>query len=721
MSAAPVLLHPLQLVAAPPLEAWVSADAVLQLTGWQRRWMFSQAQQGILKSRQASVKLQNGRYAREYNVFSLPAAAQERYRAQQSSAATITGETLPLFPQAHRGLTLAGNPMPRVRLAPTAEPQADKHLAILQPILEMRARSGKRGPVALILPDGKPVDSLTRMVKFVAIHARINGKRVSERKVWALLKRYDEGGAADLARRQRSDAGTSRYFDQPKHQKAAALLAYLYLGDGIRPGHSAQACYEMLEAQRELVGLGPFDLPTDRTVRSFLGSISPVLTVYAQRGRKEFAERMMPFLSRGYQEFSNQIWTSDHSIMDVEVLNDCIPGAPQGMPVRLRLTAILDYRSRVLVGYSWAWEGTSASIATALRFAVTANGPCDNWYADNGQDYKAVAKGAVPGYLKRSSAVAEDWAAREMQRIEQTGVLARLGIQVTACLPYHPQSKHIERFFRTVHMTFCRLWQTYTGGTPAERPDQTTKLMAHTRRAIKRGEIETSHHPLASEFMERFAAWVKVYHGKRHGGQGMGHRSPAEVFAAHRNPTQRPTPQPEELAVLLAQHKSVRVHECQVQVNKTTYAPRTPLQAQLMFDRNETSVLVAHDPLDTSRIAVLDTGGHLVTMLESKILVRQAPDDPETQAQIAAMQQMRGRLTRGLRERHQQVIQAGKQLAVMTPLQLLTASSEDALIEPGRITPRKPGLATGPTLSTAPRSPRQVAAELFARQQKETA
>jgi transposase InsO family protein len=476
-------------------------------------------------------------------------------------------------------------------------------------------------------------------------------------------------------------------------------VAYLHLGDGMTPGLSVQACYDMLTVQRGLVGLEEADLPHYNTVRNFLAAITPALKVYATRGRKEYAERMLPYLSRAHSEPANSIWVSDTMVSDVEVLNDIYSGTKLGAPVRLRLTAIIDYRSRYLVGYSWAWEGSSQSIASALRMAISHHGPCELFYVDNGKDFVKVAAGALPGYVQPGDI--EGWFASEMRRIDQTGILARLGIRVTHCIPHHPQSKHIERFFRTLHLTFCKYWHTYTGGKPSERPDNTAALMMHHRRMLAAGTIEKSHHPLASDFIRTFEAWVEKYHAHRgHRGQGMNFRSPAEVFDQERNPKQKPKPDAEALAWLLWDHKRPVVHECQVRVNNHDYAPVNEVQAQRMFELNEQKVTVAFDPLDPSMVAVLDEDNRLITTLEAKRLVRMAPDDPETQRQIAAISQMRGSLTRTVREQRTSLIRTGKEIGVLHPIKLLASSAEAGMTLPStidiadaaasRITPRKP-------------------------------
>lgn len=714
MSAAPhfATLHQL-----PAPEQWISAEYVQQLTGWSARWLREQVEQGRVRGRETSTRLPNGRLAKEYALSSLPVDARERYAAEQARLAPAT---------AQQELALFGGPhlvaAPRVRAPKGKETEVEAKHRILQPVLDMRIEHIRHIYAAsLKLRDGRPVNSLNRMIAYQIEQEADRGHTLTSRTIKRWLAAHKAEGDAGLAKRRRRDAGRSRYFEQPEHRKAGVLVASLYLGDGFHTALSPQACHDMLVAQRELVGLREDDLPHYSTVRTFLARSSAALRVYARSGRKDFAERMLPYLSRAYTEAANAIWVSDTMIADVEVMNDCFDGAEMGTPIRLRLTAIIDYRSRLVVGYAWCWEGSSASIATALREAVSQHGPCELFYVDNGKDFRKVARGAVHGFERE--AVAEEWKEDEYRRIDSTGVLARLGIRVTHCLPHHPQSKNIERFFRTVHLHFCKVWHTYTGGKPSERPDQTTALMALHRRSLRHGDLSVSQHPLASDFMQRFAAWLEIYHHHRHSGRGMQGRSPAEVFRAERNPKQKPAPRPEDLAWLLWEHKSALVRECQVRVNNQDYAPRDILQSRLMLDRNETRVTVAFDPLDPRSVAVLDVDGRLVTMLDAKRLVRQAPHDPETQRQIAAMQQTRGALTKDLKQQRTAITIAGKQLGVVHPVDLLAtspakpdAAAVPVVLDSIPVAQRKPRFKPEPT-THAPKYAHDLVASVLGRKE----
>ena len=113
--------------------------------------------------------------------------------------------------------------------------------------------------------------------------------------------------------------------------------------------------------------------------------------------------------------------------------------------------------------------------------------------------------------------------------------------------------------------------------------------------------------------------------------------SPDAVFAAERNPSQRPAPDPSTLALLLSDREARGVRECAVQFKNRRYTPR-PEDRQAwaaMHEHNEREVLVAFDAADLSTVAALDVDGHFLAHLEAEELIRFAPGDPETQQRIA--------------------------------------------------------------------------------------
>jgi DNA-binding transcriptional ArsR family regulator len=502
------------------------------------------------------------------------------------------------------------------------ERQARERLAIIQPLLDYERCAPHEPQMGLDFDLGRNASEICD-----AIAAQ---RQLSPRTVRRWLHQFREGGLLALGGRTRADKGKSRFFES--YREAAILAAYVHL----EQRQSAVCAYEAIVRDRENLGIPPEKLPSYHTVRRWLQSIPPIYVTLARQGRRAYRENMAPYISRDHDSAaSNEIWVSDHMIHDVEVQNDCFAEAPIGTPIRLRFTALLDWHSRYLVGWSWAWEGSSRSIATALRNAVMRHGPAASLYCDNGKDYLKVAKGAVPAYL-RSEMEPTDWWQQELVRIEELGVLARLGMAVTHCIVRHPQSKHVERFFRTLHERLDKKFPTYTGGSPATRPDFTADAMAQHRKLLRIGRPEQSLHPRASAFMAMSTAWIEEYQERKHRGQAMRGRSPQQVFEEDRRADSRPVPQAQDLALLLMDRDRRWVRECSVTLNKRRYIGADEIGRTVMHELNECEVLIAYDPLDLDAAAILDLNGRLLTMAKAENLLPQSSDANDAIAESMA-------------------------------------------------------------------------------------
>ena len=219
----------------------------------------------------------------------------------------------------------------RIHLDPEASAQAEQRYSVIAPILEPSHRSRRE-----------------RMEEAAAASGQ------SSRTVARWISRYQAGGFPALADSGRSDRGHSRFF--ARNRNAAILVAYLFLDQRM----SVAFCHEQLA--RDAASLGLTETPSYGTVRAFLrDEISPAMRTLAREGSRIYRERMAPFLSRGYRDVAaNEIWVEDVCIHDVEVSNDIFPELPYGSPVRLRLDALLDFRSRKVVGAAWGLEGNVA-------------------------------------------------------------------------------------------------------------------------------------------------------------------------------------------------------------------------------------------------------------------------------------------------------------------------------------------------------------------------
>jgi transposase InsO family protein len=694
-------------------ERWLNIDELIELTEWSARTVRRKAESGQIKWRNARGRQKNGKPIREYSLLSLPGdlqikAAQEvgsfsKYRSAQSTDAGQSSSQLTLFMNAPSSIAV----MPRVALPdPDDHKQATDRLLHLEPLLNLTTKEC----FPATMPDGATAPNWSAAVEWVA-----DGSEQSTKTIRRWISRYRQGGLPALADRPRSDKGSSHFF--ARYHAAAILAAYLHL----ECRQSVRAVYSALCSERELVGVPEQQLPAYETVRAWFLLVPPYLKTYALEGKRAYRERMAPYVQRCYDDVaSNACWVSDHMIHDVEVMNDCFPEAPWGAPIRLRFTCLLDFHSRYVVGTSWCWEGSSRSIATAMRRAVTQHGPCEHFYCDNGKDYKRVAKGAMPAYLVESPLAAEKWFEAELDGLKEIGILGRLGISVSHCIVRHPQSKHVERFFRTLHEQFDKLfYQHYTGGAPHLRPDATSAEMGIHRKLAKHDRVDESNHPRASTFIAKCQAWIEKYHHQEHSGKGMDGRCPADVFVQDAPPLgqRRPKPEPFELALMLAERKRIGVRESSVTITITPGHPRRfvhhdEVSRDILHDLTGTHVLVAYDPNDQSAVAILDERGIFLCIARAEEMLRFAPGDAETQSKISASMADRRHLEKETRGRLTSISRAARSLGVRTPVEMLDTPMELPMAVNDSLTHGIAKFNRGSLTAVAPPTAEETAVEL---------
>ena len=208
--------------------------------------------------------------------------------------------------------------------------------------------------------------------------------------------------------------------------------------------------------------------PSYSAVRSYLQQLPKPLLILSREGERQFQERCEPYLLTDFETLApNQIWVSDHGQHDVWVRNDLFSGVSTNAAVRPWLTAMIDMRSRKIVGTAWSATPSSHTISSALRVGIESFGIPQILYVDNGKDYEKIGRiGFSP---------------------ECSGVLVRLGIEGQYCLPRHPQSKLIESWFGTVRKRFDCLWPSYCGPGPDEVYNEL--LLPGQKRLIESPEV----------------------------------------------------------------------------------------------------------------------------------------------------------------------------------------------------------------------------------------
>ncbi len=593
------------------MTAWISKQEVGELTGWAPRTIEMKVSIGEVQTRMSKKTLRNGRKHREYAVHSLPGEAQRKYfelslaRAAQPSAVCSPSVNLqrgifdsaPELADAHRAV-----------LPPELEKQAQERYEAIAPLLEFGSKQ----------PNAPHLRSLGAFTKWIA-----QQRNISERTLWRWYSRFRKHGWTALADRARSDKGTSRYFEENPVLREFAEKKYLSERLSITAVH---------EALLRECGKRTLDAPSYDTVRTFLRGLPKPLQIISREGERAYHDRCEMFLVKKYTDhLANDIWVSDHMIHDVWVRNDIFPDHPLDAPIRPWLTAIIDYRTRKCLGFVHCATPSSDTLSAALRIAISQFGKPKTFYIDNGKDMKALGR-------------------KVMLSPQASGVLVRLGIESQYCIPKHPQSKHIERWFGTLHARFDAKWGPfYSGHSPKERPEECDQVLAEHQKLMKSGQIEQSPLPLASEFLQLAAYWISEYNAEhKHTGQGMDGRTPNEIFDAEYPVGQRRPCDPRALDVLLRRRevRVVREGGC-IELDGHRYEPVLNDSLRNMTLEIEKRVLIACDPANMGEAIAMDLeGNYLATLQASKLMEH----GPVSRDEIRASMRQRSRVRRAMKD-----------------------------------------------------------------------
>jgi putative transposase len=442
----------------------------------------------------------------------------------------------------------------------------------------------KNGTAAAITVGGKTISNLDDLAAYLAAQ-----RGVSARTMWDWYTRFRKHGFAALADRLRSDKGKSRFFS--KYPVAAEFAQNKFLNEQL----SVELTHDALRREWPNLYNHGSQPPSYTTLRVYLNSLPRALRVMAREGEKAFNNNLRPFGIRDYNKLTaNQLWVSDHMRHDVFVRNDLnLPGLKPDVPLRLWLTAFMDARTRKITGMAWCVNPSSESISSALRVGVSRFGIPREVLIDNGEDYKKVSK-QIP------------------LSPELNGVMARLGMKVRRALPYEPQAKPIESFFRTLHKRFdAKLAPFYCGPSPEHRPEECALVLKEHADFLK-GKQPTSPLIAASEFIMHAAIWLTQDYNQHfeHSGHGMNGRTPDEVFDELLPAEQRQLPNREDLAPLFWERvkRTLREGGC-VEIYNARYEPADPQSSARLQLHNAKEIIIACDPMNLGEAIAFDLAG----------------------------------------------------------------------------------------------------------------
>jgi len=226
----------------------------------------------------------------------------------------------------------------------------------------------------------------------------------------------------------------------------------------------------------------------------------------ARHGEEYFRNKVAGYIDRQAPAV-DECWFSDHHIFDVAV-RVFDPGTGQWHAVRPWLTAWMDWGSLYFTGWQIRTVAPNRDpIERSLRSGIEKNdfyAPL-HIYIDNGKDYKA--KGFAKPMLDNT----------DVARL--TSVCELIGARPHFAEAYNARAKVIERIFGTVCGQFSKLWPSYRGSKPENRPEKADALWKSPEKL-----------PTLSEFTAAFEKWLAVvYHSERSTGKILDGKSPLDA------------------------------------------------------------------------------------------------------------------------------------------------------------------------------------------------
>lgn len=249
--------------------------------------------------------------------------------------------------------------------------------------------------------------------------------------------------------------------DIPQHILDAFM--YFFLDERRLP---VSRCYQlMIEWVTEFYPQDLPNIPSERSFRRQAEKLPQAVIALMRYGEKAMTDKYIPYIERMYDDLqANDVWIADNHTFDF--MTYCDNGQKTH---RMYLTAFLDAKSGVLVGWNLTEQPDSHSTLLALRHAITRFGLPKSVYFDNGSEFLTHDIGGR-GHRTRKSWNADD--------IPPT-ILDLLDIKMHNAIVRNAKAKPIERTFGTLKNHISRVIETFCGGTILERPESLKWKLKH--------------------------------------------------------------------------------------------------------------------------------------------------------------------------------------------------------------------------------------------------
>jgi putative transposase len=343
----------------------------------------------------------------------------------------------------------------------------------------------------------------------LSYYCRTHSPALGLRSLQRWVRHWKEEGLVGLI----DTRGGGKFENELISPEAFELFKSMYLTQEQR---SVKQCHSMVQFFKKDQGLD-WRIPPIRTMYRLVDDRIPMpVQVLMREGLQVYEAKCAPFVLIDPDSIEpGQVWMGDHSQFNCWVRY-------QNRWIRPWLTAWIDMRSRMLVGWWIAPNPNQTTILLAFKRAAAEYGPPESVKIDNGKDYSSELWTGT--HLTRNKALARGYIDKQWV----TGLYAMMNVAVSFAIPYNPKGKAImERWFDTKDRQFTKTIQTYCGKDTARKPEDLRELLTSEEGICKSYSLE--------DFAVQFARYIEAYNNSAHTGEGMNGDSPAQVFNTRRS------------------------------------------------------------------------------------------------------------------------------------------------------------------------------------------
>jgi hypothetical protein len=466
----------------------------------------------------------------------------------------------------------------------------------------------------------------------------------------------------------------SRDYERPGDPQFWPVLASLYEGPN---KYSLRYSYKLacLAFRKTPSADSAREIPSYAQVRHYYDRhADQKAVIIAREGEEHFRNNLAGYIRRDAPA-PDECWFSDHHLFDAAV-KVWDPDHGCWKAARPWLTAWLDWGALYFAGVLIrAAAPDRNAIERCLRSGLDKNQlhPPVRLYVDNGKDYRAM--GLARPLLDENG----------IARLQSVAQL--LGCRAHFALPYNARAKVIERIFGIVCGQFSKLWPSYRGRNPQERPE-------HAAEAWKDAEKL----PTLEQFAAAFERWLAmVYHDAPSEGKILDGKSPAQVRAGMRHPRPALDP-PVVYRAFLRELPQPRL----VMRGGVVRALNREYESQALWRilDGKTQVRVKVDPDDVSVAYIFDLQGREIGPAKAVQRLPAFVEDKESVERLKeAMQKQRRQINEAKR-----ISAANRDLSRFSPRQL---PASGALFDAGPSPCRAVGPAKADLAPRSPRAPRE--------------